>query len=246
MEYFKFKERTISNFFIYNLRVINESKKSFNYIIENLKPQTDLDNLKWTKTKNYEWITISIENDIFIIRNYDMHFTVYCKFKSEYGYDFCIFTLKFDNSLITDDNLHDHIHDNRTELFFDELLKIKKTLHEGVPFDLLWNDLAFPRETYIKIKTVLYGETINSYDDLIFALEEISNIHFQLFAENEMFDKIKTLKPGDKLKDGSTIVNIRTELNDDYYHNIGITIKNDSEVFYDVYRLTEYYLDKLF
>lgn len=124
---------------------------------------------------------------------------------------------------------------------------------------LLWNTASLPRPERVKIEHYYdfksgfsFGCTIHSIDQMIFAAEELSVIHVELFAENEMLEKIKTLKVGDMV--GSyRIDGIRTELDDTYgaYHGVGVKIQNtkfpDGEAKWkDVYDLAYFYYKDFF
>ena len=86
----------------------------------------------------------------------------------------------------------------------------------------------------------------------------MQNQHLELFAENDMLEKIKTMsdKIGEEFdKDfhGKRIIKeIRTEFPkqycDPYYHGIGILIENakGETKFEDVYSLTNWHLNEVF
>jgi len=120
---------------------------------------------------------------------------------------------------------------------------------------MVWNSVSLPRPDHVKIKLSFSGEQINSLDEFVFCMEELSNVHQELFAENDMLEKLKELKEGDMLNTRYKIGNVITTAwndgyNDNYYHGAGIELidtmnKNESR-FTDVYSLTRWYLTDIF
>jgi len=258
---FDFDGRDIQSYFKCELKINKRLNNSFDYITKKLgvqKFKSSLEDLKWHETKNYNWCAVKNKNNnvIFLIRKYGNHFTIYSKFRNkddEYDFfhnNFTIFTYESDSELLNDDE-NDQRVDNPyfdIDLSLNQLFEIanKKELHT------IWNDLCFTRAKHIKVKLGINNENIDSYDLLIFACEELSNFGQQLFAENDILEKIKTLKIGNKFNSRFgeyTIVNIDTEFSkhysDPYYHSVGLTLKDKDgkEKFEDVYSLCHWHIE---
>jgi hypothetical protein len=253
---FKFEKSDIVMHITYELRLCEKFETAFDYLLTKLpiqKLKKDLGKMKWTEGKNYDWAIIQKNNVIFIIRKYGSHFTIFVKSITEKrGYDrtkYGCFMFSTDTKKMSDEESDMRIHDN-----FCDLNKYISNLFDFIGEDkihALWNSSSFERDEYIKIKNVWNGsqEDISSIDDFIFCLEELFGKYCELFAETNMFEKIKTIKIGEKL--GSyEVLSIKTELKDGYYHGVGLTLKGtngaDSKRFYDVYSLTQYYYDSIF
>ena len=59
-----------------------------------------------------------------------------------------------------------------------------------------------------------------------------------------MLEKIKTLEVGQVLG-GKKIIDIKTDVKNDSYHNVGVLFEGDSYM-KDVYCLTQYYYEEIF
>jgi hypothetical protein len=89
----------------------------------------------------------------------------------------------------------------------------------------------------------------------IFACDELFQRYLEIFSETEMLEKIKTMKVGDKIGDDKypyEVVEIRTEVKDDYYHGVGLVLKQTNftgkteEKWDDVYSLTRWRYNEVF
>lgn len=247
-ETFKFHRDDIVRDFIYNNRLDEKFKNSFDYVLNKLKPKElkPLSEVSWYKTKNYKWCAIKNGDIVFVIRKYRFHFTVCYRLKHNSSYSHGAFTFYTNISLVDGDKYLSYEDDVYKDL--DNYLPLLiKTINDK-RLGLISNISV---EKQIELKNVFYGTYQYQIDDLeqfLFVCDELFNIHSDLFAENEMLDKIKTLEVGQPLQ-GNIIDEIRTNVKDDYYHDIGLDLKHEiteHHTFCDVYRLTNYYLNDLF
>lgn len=256
--------------FIYLYDKISTKQKGA-YVI---KDKMDLENLTWSEGKNYNWLALtdSIENPLvnILIRHYGNHFTIFFKYKykitdnselDDYFYTRTgVFT--FETNL---DNMSDKEHDSYIEDRFKDInVYLHKILESMKEDDIrsVWNSYSLslekdkPRPKHIICKNIWDGdETVDSIDLLIFAVEELFHKYLEIFSETDMLEKIKTMKVGDTF--GSKeypyeVVEIRTEVKDDYYHNVGLVLKQTNftgktdEKWDDVYALTRWRYNEIF
>lgn len=201
----------------------------------------------------------------FLIRKYRNHLTIYTKQKTEYDTVYSGFQLFTDTSV--EYELHkagksevyaEHYEEYGDDFFYcrpfyDFNLLINKIVEmmRDDNFWLLWNDSALPRPKRVELKGYFNGSrSIDSIDSTIFAAEELSCLHGELFAENEMLEKIKTLKVGQMLS-AYKITEIKTEVKNDYYHAVGLSwvntnFEDSKEKWQDVYTLSRYYFEYIF
>ena len=240
-------------------------KKSFNYLLSKLPIQTivdDLSKLKWDEGKSYDWAIIKKDNVHLVIRKYGTHFTVF--FKNKYKIT--------DNELI-DDYFHTKYgcftfdtdrhkvenYDRYVDYNFLDINNHIDSLIELIAADKiysLWNSYSFKRPAHIDVKNVWNGgEDICSIDTFVFGCEELFGKYLELFAQTEMFEKVKTFKVGDRLS-AYEITGVSTDLQlktygDPYYHGVGLSMKNtnfptEKESFKDVYCLSRHYYEYVF
>ncbi len=147
----------------------------------------------------------------------------------------------------------DYIEDYYMDCFYNNPFTMFNTQLKGLidvigkhEVHTLWNDYSFARPKFVSIKIAYNGESVSSFDKLFFCAEELSCKHMELFAENEMLEGIKKFKVGDEFKgkfNKGIITEVRTEVEDGYYHGVGLTI---GEEWCDVYSLTHWDLDGVF
>jgi hypothetical protein len=241
-------------FQILNTMYLNvKFKRSLRYVLNNLPNQKlkDFEKITWYERKNDSWCAVVDGELSLLIRQYHTHFTIFSyvkneddfkdpavfdKFKRGYGcFTFYVDTRKSGNSDF-------HVQNNFFELN-KHIKGIISTLKED-KIHLLWNDAFLPRPEYVEIKNVWDGGSdISDIDDFIFAMEEISGLHLMLFSENDVFNYLGNYKAGDKIGD-YTVTEVQTKLEDDYYHNVGISTvdKYGKEEFNDVYKITRWFL----
>jgi len=250
---FKFDKNDITMHMYYDLKLCEKLKSAFDYLLTKLpvqKLKKDLSKLKWNKGKNYNWAIIQKDNVIFILRQYQSHFTIFTKVVKEdrYGTKLGCFTFNTDSDMLSDDES-----DARCDNEFYDLNKYIVALMDFIGegnIHSLWNDFSFKREKYIKIKNVWNGgEYFSSIDDFIFCLEELFGKYLELFAQTDMFEKIKTIKKGEMLGTHK-VLDVKTDLKDEYYHGVGLILKGtngaDSKSWQDVYSLTRWYYGSIF
>ena len=272
---FDFEDRDLRNLVVTNLKLFRGMKTAFNYVYDALVKQgnhydlsaskIDLDTASSNKGKNYNWMACStgdIEGSVeFIIRQYGLHQTLYykltsvCKYKGmEDWKEFQYGCLTFNTDTKSMDGKE---HDLHYDYPFMELNAVMPNLIKLITDDKvhgIWNDLMFPIPKYCEVKTAFYGDEIRSYDLLVFCAEELSTINRDFFAETDMMTMLKSIDPekarGTKLGQGN-ITSIITEFpkaySDPYYHGVGIMVqeRKDYKRIYDVYSLTEYYLENV-
>jgi hypothetical protein len=157
------------------------------------------------------------------------------------------------------DNAYCQVHDGRLDemcdnkfIDFNGCLKNLMELIQEDRLCFLCNSSSFERPDYVDIETAFYGEEISSIDCFVFCMEEIDCLHRDLFSETTMVEKLKELKDnlveGQKFDNQYSIVDIVTEVKDNYYHGVGISLI-DSEgkrKWVDVYSLTSWYFNTIF
>jgi hypothetical protein len=193
-----------------------------------------------------------------VLRQYQRHITVFTKavttiddFDNYKDKTYGMFSFNTDRDRMTyaQKEEYDHI-ENPFHDFEHAFPDILRLVNEN-KLQSLWNTRDLPRPDYVDVQTGFYGEEIRSLDLFIFGSEELSTMHVELFAENQMFDTLKELKAIDVIGEnfGTGIISaINTEFpkqySEPYYHAIGIQIvePDDRKSFQDVYSLTRYYL----
>ncbi len=250
---FKFSARDITMHMYYDLKLCYKFESAFNYLLTKMPIQKlvkDLGKLKWEEGKNYDWAIVQKDNVIFIMRQYGNHFTIFTKIVSEerYGTKFGCFTFNTDR-----EKLPVGEYDSRCDNNFLDLNRYITSLFDFIGsgnIHSLWNNASLKREEYITIKNVWNGyEDFSSIDDFIFCIEELFSKYLELFAQTDMFEKIKTIKKGDMVGHYE-VLSVSTKLENEYYHGVGLKLKGtngaDSESFADVYSLARYYHDSIF
>jgi hypothetical protein len=249
----KFDKSTIVLNLVYDFKIREKFELGFNYLAKKLKPKNikDLSTMKWYEGKNYDWIALKQDGLILLLRKYQSHFTIYVKNTTEietksnrkrevtkYG----CFIFSTDTDMLSDKESEE-----RCENRFIDINKHIKGLADFILSShthSLWNNASYKREDYIKIETVWNGgEDIVSLDNFIFALEELSSKFLEVFSENDMLERIKTIQVGDSSV-GYKVLEVFTEVENDYYHGVGLKV--EGHYFMDVYFLTNWCLDKLF
>lgn len=263
---FNFDSEDIKKYIQYDLNLLRKISKSFNYIQNTFKKLghfleidfenfDDLEKANWRNGKNYDWLSIVNGNIELLIRQYRYHFTIYSKLTIDRdGYtekQFSCFTFNTNTDLITDKNSYD---DSYYEDNYYELNKHLKAIFEIIRNDdvrMISNPYTLIRPKHCEVSMIFSGESMYSIDKLIFCAEELSNLHIELFSENEMLEKLKDMndRVGLEFDRNSNIDYIKTELKNNYYHDVGIGLidKNDNKKsFKDVYCLTMYYFTNIF
>jgi hypothetical protein len=261
---FSFDEKDFARDFFYRNKMKEKFIQAFNYVCGKLPVQKipkDLEKLKWDKGKNYSWAIVEKDSLTLMIRQFGHHFTFFSRnrkkleakkelpdeFTDLYYSQWSCFTIYSnqekmkDPDMIVEDNFYD----------LNPLLpSLLDFLSEEGPH-LLWNTYAFKRPEWVEVKNAWNGgEDISSMDMVLFAFDELFNKYLELFAENDMIEKVKTFNVGDRLG-AYEITKVGTKLKDNYYYNVGLSLKNtnfpDSEPSWaDVYSLSRYYLDSVF
>lgn len=212
----------------------------------------DFSTLKIDEGKNYDWFFLVSDNVKLLFRQYGNHFTIFAlniHKEGDYFNKMSQFSIH-DNLEKISDKIHDHYVDNPFLSIEKMLPQLFKMVEEG---DLrsMWNDLCLEREKFTEVKTAFVGdEGVDSLDDVIFGCDELFQMYLEKFSENEMLEKIKTLKVGDMFS-SYKITKIRTEVEDEYYHGVGLNYINtnfpDSKADWsDVYSLTRWHYDEIF
>lgn len=252
---FNFDKNEVESFLKYELSLLNKIAGSFNYThatlkklghFKNIGKRINLNDCKWNEGKNYDWLALSSGTDVdLIVRKYNTHFTIYTRYKKMISPVPDRKWVKLIHGAFTyfSNAEEDFYYDNNAHDLNKSLSKIVEMIR-GERIHAMWNDLSFPRPANVEVKNIYDGESIYSYDRLVFACEELSSINSHLFAENEMFEKIKTIKKGDKLGK-YTVKEVVTKLKDGYYHGVGLKL-SDENYMKDVYCLTHHYLDDIF
>lgn len=246
MKLLDFDNHTLESFINYKCNLPEKLKESFDFVVNKLGAQKvkKISKLKWNEGKNYDWAVLKNDSVVMLIRKYRTHFTVFSEFTAseKYKNNFSIFTYDTNEKLLSDEESDERCDNNYIDIdsSIDSMLKIIKEGHSH----LLWNSSAVHIPKHVEIKIGIIDNSIHSFDLLVFATEELANIQTQLYAENEMWDMLKKLKVGDLVgKSKSKIKSISIDLEDNYYHGLGLYFEGDS--FKDVYCLTMYYLNDI-
>lgn len=268
MKNFKFDKNDVTRYIQYELRALKKMEEPLNFIIDALKKKKhylklsslnkiDLNKIKFNEEKNYDWCVIEHKNVTLLIRKYQQHFTIYTKVtgdrkdifgdtRSKYG----AFTF-YSNTEDMEDP--DEYWENP---FLDLNAHMKTILEQIIERGVHWltNSVCLPIPKHCEVKLAFESESMYSIDLLIFCLEEIDTLYNTIFAETKMLERLKEMsdwvgKPFYSIGSGEfTIAEIRTEVKDDYYHGVGISLVNEKgkTEFNDVYCLTRYYFDRIF
>lgn len=259
-EIFEFNENHIKNAVLGKNDLPKKLKKCFNHFFENkripinkLKKDNSFDfsKLKIREGKNYDWFFLTNDKVTILVRQYGTHFTFFTSLKKEgiesYFQKVNVFIIHVDRDKINDDSLSDRLCDDNF-LFLKELLPslIEILLEDNV--HSLWNNYSFKRPDYVEVQNVYNGgEDVSNLDMFLFACDEIFQTFLECYAENEMLEKIKTFKVGDTFGKDYTILAVKTEVKDDYYHAVGLKHSRVSfngkveEKWDDVYALTRWH-----
>lgn len=266
---FKFEGRDVAFHMLREMGLSSKFKKSFTYVANHFPANTivpDLEKLEWHKGKNYNWLKLVDGNLTLIFRHYGNHFTVYFKNKmelSKYGEEYadeyetkygCL-TFETDLEGMSNEEHDSYIEDRFKDinLYLPEIIKLikKGNIHS------IWNPYSLKlekdkeRPKHVKPKNVWNGsDDISSIDTFIFACEELFQRHFEIFAETEMLEKVKTIKEGDMFS-SYKVTRVVSELKGDYYYNVGIewintNFKKEKGDWCDVYSLARYYYEYMF
>lgn len=266
---FDFDGDDIKRIIIHDLNLLTNIKKSYDFVFEKMKalgyhgdftnrPEIDLNTVKVKECKNYNWIAVTNDNTNLIIRQYNQHLTVYVRYitiykigevnykQSHYG----CFTLNVNLSNLDEND--DACWDNKFLELNKLIINIFTLISENQLY-LVSNSAALPYPKYVKISNIYNEENISSIDKLIFCAEELSSLHMQLFAENDMIEKLKNMSDriGTKLDNG-IITSINTEFPKEYgspyYHAIGVKVEkaNNRIDFIDIYSLTKWHLKDVY
>lgn len=263
---FKFEKRDITSVISYKLKLKERISKSINYVSEKLKMLGHYqyyDNIADCKTlsedlfreeKNDKWITLEFENIKLVIRHFRQHFTIFYNSVTIYPLDnggeykepaTGCFEFLINLKKCTRDE-HDEVLETSYEIFIEHLPTMIQMLKDN-KIHAIWNDLSFKRPKFCDAKTYFKNYEIDDVDHYIFCAEEISRMHLFLFAENEMYEKLKDLKVGDIFYSEVKINRISTKNDNHYYHSAGIEVEDRGRTeFHDVYSLTRWYLQYIF
>jgi len=234
---------------------------------------------KFREGKNYHWSSLKTDDNIqMLFRQYGQHLTVYtCRTTPLYDGDtllwtetnYSSFTFHVETSKITREDVIEGIpqpdesikwvSDYYSDYFYDEpflmfniyLPEIIQHVRKGNEW-LISNSSSIKVPKFVDIKMIFHGNTIDSYDNIIYCAEELSNTHICLFAENEMLEAIKQYNVGDTFGKGfeeGTITKVATDVKDDAYYHCGLGMKlkhNGKDKWIDVYSLTQYYIRYFF
>jgi len=267
---FKFDGEEIKNFIRYELNLYRDIKNSFEYTHAKLfeigygltiepTSKVNLNSIKWDKGKNYDWLAITSGDVSLIIRKYDVHFTIYSKLNRPQKFA----DIEIPDGIygaFTFETKTDTLSGEEADSYFDNPYKdLNALFHDMVKIisnnrvHTLWNDCSFNRPSHCRVKNIYEGESVVSIDNLIFCAEELSSKHVELFAENDMLAMLKKLKNvAGKRFDGknkikSVVTKFPKNYSSPYYHGVGIIVVDEkkNENMYDVYKLTQWYIDEV-
>jgi len=251
---FKFEERDVTSYMTYELKLPAKFKEAFTYLTTKMKvqPLKALDKIKWDEGKNYDWAVIKSGEVTLLIRKYQSHFTIFYKKENQenkYNNRYGCFTYSTNRDKLSDKESDARVDNNFLDLEAN-INDIFKLIAEDKAHGL-WNSYTLVRPKFVEVKTVWNGgDDISSIETFIFACDELFSKYLEIFAQTDMFDRIKTIKKGSVLNDKYKVLGVKTTLKDGYYHDIGLTLQGTngatSESWYDVYALTRWYLKDIF
>jgi hypothetical protein len=259
-----FDGEEIKRYMQYEMKVMERNKESFRYTFNALKKlghvitigtkPIDLNKGKWNEGKSYHWLAVDGNDIRLIIRRYGEHFTIYTAHiqKKEYKSSSWTetrmsgFTFYSDRNANTEKPEEDFYWMNHAFDLNNSLPQIIEMIREN-QVHFVTNSAALKLPKWVETKLILDSETIYSIDRLIYACEELSNIHAQLFSETDMLEKIKSIEIG-HIVDRKKVSKIVTEVKDNYYHAVGLEVEDEKgkKDFHDVYRLTRHYMEYIF
>lgn len=265
---FSFDKKDVESYIRFELNTFRRYKKSFDYVYETLsklgfhydatnKKNIAFHKMKVYEGKNYNWFAVSYKESLLIFRQYGLHYTIYANQQKDidrgiYSRSTGCATFYTNTDVLLDDE-QIKFYDNPFAEINKVFLDMAELINQG-NIHSLWNDVTFKRDSINTVKVAFRNEEIYSFDESIFCFEELSDIELCLFAENDMLEKLKTIKHriGNTFRKDSVIEDIVTDFpeqySDPYYHGVGIKLKtkNGGSKFIDVYSLTMWYMDDIF
>ncbi len=254
---FKFEDDEIKMHIQYEMELFRKIRKPLLFVFDKMKEvghylkltslkDIDLNKVNWYEGKSYYWGVVAYKNVKLLIRRYNTHFTIFSHLEGTKD-KISAFTFYCDTSSFDGDE--DEYYENP----FIDLNKYFKDLITKVAEDKvhwLTNSVSFKIPKHCKVKHAFWGERMYSVDNLIFCSEELSCFNLQLFAETEMFEKVKqsTDRVGEQFDSTHTVDSVNAELEDDYYHGVGFSLKDEDgkTEFKDVYSLTRWHFDDVY
>ncbi len=273
---FRFEKDSLARYIKYDLALFRKMKPSLNYVIKTLEElghsltinsldkKFDLNKVVEKEGKNYHWSVFKYKNATLLVRRYGQHLTIFTRVEEPHEYrqgltNSIIGAFTFHaNSEKIPENKRDRFSDLRYEKPFIDLNKhvtdlFRNLTEKDANIHWVWNSVSWKREDHIDIELAFAAyEHISSYDGTIFAFEELSSIHLTLFAETTMLKEIEKFKSkiGKSFNSEYNIKSVSTDVEDDYYHNVGIMLvekKNKKKTKWeDVYSLTRWFYKEVF
>jgi hypothetical protein len=271
MEIFKFRKEDISNHIEYELELFDKFKEPLDYIINTLESKkhvlniknldkVDINKIKEYEGKNYNWSIVNYKNATLVIRRYQNHLTIFTKVVKEVEQLLPNMEQKLKKTVergsftmhtrLISDDMCDAYYNNPfldLNLIFKDLISLIIDRTYGVSW--LWNSACIKIPDHIDVKLAFCQKNISSFDTFFYCMEELETFYQQLFSENTTILALDKLKINDDFDNSSTIIDISTNLKDDYYHAVGIKTKDKKTgktKFIDVYALTLYYIKYIF
>lgn len=270
----KFNSQDVSMFFNYELNAPRRIIEALRIVKKHIPCVTytqgiDLNKSIWREGKNYDWLGMQHQNIYFLFRRYGTHISIYHLQENERTQTYNkgtkdeheFVTVKFKsgfstfyvNSYLLPENRRDSDFYYENELHEVNPLLPKIIEHvEQDKYYLVDNSASIEVPKWLEVKQVYevqsgsYG-TYHRKDLTIFAMEELGRVECEIIAENVMPKLLDQYSVGD-LFGGKEIVSINKITKDDYYHDMGIEVRDESTFsktsFHDVYSLTRYYEDK--
>lgn len=254
---FEFSEDRFKENIVYENKLMKKLRYSFDFLLNYLPINTvnakfSFKKIKFREGKNYDFFFL-IKDDIqLLVRQYGSHFTFICLNKDKeisYHSRMSVFTINDDREKMDDETSDAHVDDH-----FLTIKKILPSLLEIIKKDkvgTIWNSYSLERPDYTDVKLAQVGDTTHSLDLLLFACDEVFRTHCELFAENDMANKISDFSVGDMLGDAYKITDVKKEINKEYFYSTGLSFintnfSNSDAKWADVYSLTRYYLEYIF
>ena len=242
-----FEKDSVTRYMEQELMVFDKLQESFDYVASKLAHQApgDLNDIKWDEDKNYDWCVIVDGSATLIIRKYQSHFTIYTRSSIERVLSSHTYVRKRYSSFTFFSEYGDDDTIDNPFIYLNKALPAIIKLVQDDKVSFIWNSHSFDCPKEAKVTLISSGENIHSIDQMIFALDELTQMHLVLFSENEMLEAISKYNVGDQFNSQYNIKDVKTVVKDNYYHAVGLSLvdaKGESK-WEDVYSLTRWYYD---
>jgi hypothetical protein len=257
---FNFDKYDVSRFVTHDLRIVRNTKECFDFLVAEMTKagqhhtyekddHIDLENLMWREGKSYNWTAITKGNVQIIIREFGLHYTLFCINTESNEFEGRTFIRRNLTMFTFLSSPSDEEHDHYSDFKFEDInLCLPEIIKEASEDNLHRVDSIKTKPDHTTIKIAFNREVIHSYDVLFYCLEEISREHLAMYAETTM-EILRSIEPG-MLLEGREIIEVFAPSedfivdDDTYFHGYGLKTTERTYI-YDVYTLTRYYSEEI-